>query len=561
MPSPYGSFFSILFDGIRAVATEPIFKGVFSSLLAEPLIKQRPENLLDESVGDFIRRRFGVAAADNLASALFHGIYAGDIYKLSIRTLLPKLWYLEGRDPEGNSVIVEQADLTLKHQRLSSLQDLRSVTQHPAAHSLYPGGSILHLRNLDYLLGGCAMYTLSSGLGIIPHRLKEELEKFKNVDIRTESVLQSLSLDKDADRPKTMIQSEGKQDPEAFDYVVSTLRPATMANLIKASNNYQPQTPFPSEVFEKVNKATTVMVVNLYYDAPALLPQNLQGFGYLIPRSVALEDNPERALGVIFGSSDMPRGEQIRQPGWTVSEEVLKEGKEELVRMQQMWDHTEEQRKQEDAGLDEKFKSQGWSPERVRENKILRAAGWEHNIRPPRVELAEMKLVTTLGYRPGTENEWRRGQDTAVGTKLTVMLGGHWWDGWEASDLPVEQQGIKMAKSILKRHLNITDEPAVAKARLQKDCIPQYPVGYRQHMAQIHKEVLIDQFKGRVKVAGPWWQGAVGVNDCIRKARETAYAIQHAWDEHTGLEDFVGNEKWVLYNKRTGQVSIDPMCE
>jgi protoporphyrinogen/coproporphyrinogen III oxidase len=55
----------------------------------------RPQSLTDESVARFLSRRFGQTAADTLASALLHGIYAGDSTKLSARSLFPLLWNLE----------------------------------------------------------------------------------------------------------------------------------------------------------------------------------------------------------------------------------------------------------------------------------------------------------------------------------------------------------------------------------------------------------------------------------------------------------------------------------
>lgn len=54
------------------------------------------------------------------------------------------------------------------------------------------------------------------------------------------------------------------------------------------------------------------MVVNLCYAGTSLLP--VDGFGYLIPRSTPLEQNPERALGVIFDSALAK--ENVELPGW-----------------------------------------------------------------------------------------------------------------------------------------------------------------------------------------------------------------------------------------------------
>jgi oxygen-dependent protoporphyrinogen oxidase len=49
----------------------------------------------DESIGSFIRRRFGNEAVDYLAEPLLAGIHAGDVDQLSIHSLFPRLVQLE----------------------------------------------------------------------------------------------------------------------------------------------------------------------------------------------------------------------------------------------------------------------------------------------------------------------------------------------------------------------------------------------------------------------------------------------------------------------------------
>ena len=49
----------------------------------------------DESIGSFIRRRFGSEAVDYLAEPLLAGIHAGDVEQLSIHSLFPRLVSLE----------------------------------------------------------------------------------------------------------------------------------------------------------------------------------------------------------------------------------------------------------------------------------------------------------------------------------------------------------------------------------------------------------------------------------------------------------------------------------
>lgn len=178
------------------------------------------------------------------------------------------------------------------------------------------------------------------------------------------------------------------------------------------------------------------MVVNLYYSDPHLLPE--RGFGYLIPRSIPFEQNPECALGVVFDSDAV------------------------------------------------------------------------------------------------------QGQDTASGTKVTVMLGGHWWDAF--SSYPDEEEGVNMARAVLHRHLKITDRPAVTRVNLQRECIPQYTVGHEKRMREAHSD-LLKGFKGKLAVAGNSYTG-VGLNDCVRAARDVVVGLKRG-DVVTGLEEFGKENRYV----------------
>jgi oxygen-dependent protoporphyrinogen oxidase len=56
----------------------------------EPVMPRRSGDE-DESIGTFVRRRFGEEAVDYLAEPLLAGIHAGDVERLSIRALFPRL--------------------------------------------------------------------------------------------------------------------------------------------------------------------------------------------------------------------------------------------------------------------------------------------------------------------------------------------------------------------------------------------------------------------------------------------------------------------------------------
>ena len=186
------------------------------------------------------------------------------------------------------------------------------------------------------------------------------------------------------------------------------------------------------------------MTVNLYFSKPNLIP--VTGFGYLIPQSVPFEQNPERALGVIFDSDAVS------------------------------------------------------------------------------------------------------GQDSVGGTKLTVMLGGHWWDGWQG--YPDDYEGAELAKSVIARHLGINVEPAACHVNLHFSCIPQYTVGYEDRLKE-YAEQLQREFHGKVRVVGNQYNG-VGVNDCINGAWSLARALRgDGWKSRScGLDRVLDTRPWRLERTR-----------
>lgn len=126
------------------------------------------------------------------------------------------------------------------------------------------------------------------------------------------------------------------------------------------------------------------------------------------------------------------------------------------------------------------------------------------------------------------------------------MLGGHWWDGWDA--YPDEGEGAAMAKAILKRHLDITEEPKIVNVGLQRDCIPQYTVGHEERLKKAHEE-LMKTFKGMLAVAGSSYTG-VALNDCVRSARDLVGEIKNkGLGCVTGLERFTERfeTRWGIY--------------
>ncbi|KAF2640165.1 Protoporphyrinogen oxidase [Massarina eburnea CBS 473.64] len=385
--------------------------GGIPSLLMEPFRPQRSSRKMDESIGSFITRRADRRIVQNLVSAVMHGIYAGDVWQLSAKRLLAQAWQLEG---QYGSV-------------LKGMYQINSDAQGPGPSMLYHPSDmdILSAIREDFKIEDkfyaqmiqSSVFTFRNGLQELVNALYRNLVENENVDIKLESPVQSYKMLPDGEQQVEVTTGHDQsQTTKNFDLAISSLR-----------------TP-------GLTPTVTVMTVNLFYPKTNLTP--VRGFGYLIPQSIPFEQNPERALGVIFDSDAV------------------------------------------------------------------------------------------------------KGQDTADGTKLTVMLGGHWWNGWE--HYPDSEEGLALAKSVIARHLGIMDEPVAHYVGLWKDCIPQYTVGYDDRLKEFAMKIR-DEFRGRLRLVGNQYHG-VGVNDSIMSAWSVARGLRGSgWKERgTGLDRALDERDWVV---------------
>jgi len=96
-----GSFLGFPLD-VRSLARSSVFSLGGRLRMACELFMPRRGGDEDESVGTFVRRRFGQEAVDYLAEPLLAGIHAGDVDRLSTQALFPRL--LEAERQSGSVI-------------------------------------------------------------------------------------------------------------------------------------------------------------------------------------------------------------------------------------------------------------------------------------------------------------------------------------------------------------------------------------------------------------------------------------------------------------------------
>ena len=244
-------------------------KGVIGGVIKEVFQKQRPEELKDESIGSFMTRRFGPNLPRNMLSAVLHGIYAGDIDRLSVKTLFPKIWHYEA----VHGSVMRGA---LSRKKLEVYEDVQLRSE------LYP-------ENLEVMkkLKSASVYSFKDGIETLSRALVADLASNLNVTIKAPADILGINYS----------PTDGFEiDKQQYSHVISTLY-ARSTNFLLPEASRIPALAAVDTV--------TVLVVNLYFANPKLLP--LDGFGYLLPKSLPESANPHKALGVIFDSCATPQ--------------------------------------------------------------------------------------------------------------------------------------------------------------------------------------------------------------------------------------------------------------
>ncbi|KAJ3029507.1 oxygen-dependent protoporphyrinogen oxidase [Rhizophlyctis rosea] len=238
----------------------PVFDGTFRELIRELFVKSRPAQ--DESIYDYITYRFGPNIANNLFAALVHGVYAGDIKQLSIRSTFPYLWELSQKHGSITRGVMAPPE-PAKNPWVLGEEELRFVRKVQSA----------------------SVYSFKNGLQTLTDALGEDLRKKSNVNI-VNAECTGVEFGSEHVEVKTNTQ------PLKATHIISALPSYALAPLLRTS------APTTSSIL-KQTPAVTVAVINLAYRGR--LP--FEGFGYLVPR-----EGVERSgiLGVVFDSCSLP---------------------------------------------------------------------------------------------------------------------------------------------------------------------------------------------------------------------------------------------------------------
>lgn len=234
-------------------------------LITEPLRHTRPPQG-DESVSDFVRRKFSNALLDNLVAPMMSGIYAGDPEKLSLRAAFPQLYEWEATRGSVLRGAIKQA-----RSKATPKPPVRGLA------SLKRGAGSLPVA-IGALLGESAW--LSSGATSVA-----ALPAVASPNARANPAVPRFEV--------RVQRADGSTQTIQASAVIVALETLAAAKLLAA---LQPQI---AQTLATIPSAA-VAVVSTGYRREAI-PRDLTGFGFLVPRKEGL-----RILGTVWSSSLFP---------------------------------------------------------------------------------------------------------------------------------------------------------------------------------------------------------------------------------------------------------------
>ncbi|KAK5663348.1 hypothetical protein OQA88_3776 [Cercophora sp. LCS_1] len=286
VPEP-GLTFSNLWEMFRAWRIEPLFESVNWAVLHFMMNKSKllpkesgnhrfyvPERD-KQSLGEYFQKACGSHdLVHNMLSAVIHGVWGGDIWRLSDERAVPGHYdrprlepaYQEEWVPMSN----EDTDLVfLSRGQNTGIDTVMTPVMNAYSHVWFRGG-----------------------FNTLTQALREELSK-RGVEVRNERVESLRHEGKTIRVLSKSVEGNATTPPvaEQYEKVISTINASALAKLA-------PPNALPTLAD---SHAVNIMAVNLWYPTPDLNHPH-SGFGYLIPQGVPLDQSPEYALGVLFDS-------------------------------------------------------------------------------------------------------------------------------------------------------------------------------------------------------------------------------------------------------------------
>ena len=234
-------------------------------ILGEPFGYSHPPNQ-EESLADFVQRKFGAQVLDNLVDPFISTIFLGDSSKMGMESAFPALVEWERR--QGSLV---RGALRARRSKRDGMKSGSSSPSHASRADRSQGS----LRVTDALP---TLGSFRSGMGTLPEKLAEELEAETTYNVQVAAVAPSRE-NAGASKPAWQISCAGGELITA-QYLVLAVPAYVAARLLERSAP-------PLAAHLKAIEYAPISVVSLAYER-SKVANRLDGFGFMVPRREAL---------------------------------------------------------------------------------------------------------------------------------------------------------------------------------------------------------------------------------------------------------------------------------
>jgi oxygen-dependent protoporphyrinogen oxidase len=279
-PVPIPEGFMLLSPAkIWPVLTSPIFSPLGKLRMGFEYFLPRKKGHEEESLAQFVRRRFGHEAFDRLIQPLVGGIYTADPEKLSLKATMPRF-------------------LDMERQSRSLIRAARKPTSASAGEG--DSGSAVETD------GSGARYGLFTaprgGMSVMIDRLATIVSTSGTV--RTQTRIETLSRTSDGRFTLRVAPHDGEAADETFDAAIVALRTHHAAELIAGNAGSIGEASIPNvdrltELLRSIEYSSAAIVVSAHKLEDIKHPLN--AFGLVIPHSEG-----RRILAVSFTSRKFP---------------------------------------------------------------------------------------------------------------------------------------------------------------------------------------------------------------------------------------------------------------
>ncbi|CAJ0641557.1 1833_t:CDS:2 [Entrophospora sp. SA101] len=269
---------SSVLSHIKTLITNKFMWKIIMGIIQEPFIPMISKEISDESIEAFITRRLGSTASQVLMSSLVHGIYAGDVSKLSIRSTFNKLYELERNH---GSIIKGLTKSSVNTTMFSDELD----------KMLYDN-MVEENKEIFNFVSGISLFSFKNGIEEFVDAIVKDLQTKENIEIKTGHEVKEMVFGNDC------VEVHTNKESICSDHVISTIPSNILYDILPKDYKF-------SQL--KYNPSVSVAIVNFSYDQPNILP--VKGFGYLIPKST--QNNLHNVLGVVFDSCTMPYQDEL----------------------------------------------------------------------------------------------------------------------------------------------------------------------------------------------------------------------------------------------------------